>query len=87
MTKKQIKHGAIKKYVTSMMSFFTPFNYLLHFVNFTLTLPLCYSQTSLRYCRMRKNKFFVYDCFSLSRYIREGKKSHLETRRIFRHTC
>ena len=36
---------------------------------------------------MRKNKFFVYDLFSLSGYIKEGKISHLETHRTFRHTC
>ena len=28
----------------------------------------------------------MYDCFSLSGYTKEGKKSHLETHRTFRHT-
>ena len=37
---------------------------------------------------MREKKiFFVYGCFSLSCYIKEGKKSHLEIHWIFRHTC
>ena len=36
---------------------------------------------------MRKNKFFVSDCFSSSGYIKEGKKSHLETHQNFRRTC
>ena len=35
--------GPFKKYVTCIMGFFTPFNYFSHFVNFTLTLSLCYS--------------------------------------------
>ena len=35
--------GPFKKYVTCIMAFFTPFNYLSRFVDFTLTLPLCYS--------------------------------------------
>ena len=37
---------------------------------------------------MREKKiFFVYGCFSLSCYIKEGKKSHLEIHWTFRHTC
>ena len=35
--------GLFKKYVTCIKAFFTPMNYLSHFANFTLTLPLCYS--------------------------------------------
>ena len=35
--------GPFKKYVTCIMAFFTPFNHLPHFVNFTLTLLPCYS--------------------------------------------
>ena len=35
--------GPFKKYVTCIMQFFTPFNYLSHFVNFNSTLPQCYS--------------------------------------------
>ena len=35
--------GPFKKYVTCITAFFTSFNYLSHFFNFTLTLSLCYS--------------------------------------------
>ena len=35
--------GPFKKYITCVMVFFLPLNYLSNFANFTLTLPLCYS--------------------------------------------
>ena len=35
--------GPFKKYVTCIVAFFIPFNYLSYFVNFTLTVSLCYS--------------------------------------------
>ena len=41
--RKKKKMGPFKKYVTCTMPIFIPFNYLSHFVNFTLTLSLCYS--------------------------------------------
>ena len=64
------------KYVTCIMAFFTPFNYFPHFVSFTPTLPLCYSHKTLRknYRMKEKKIFFVYDCFSLSRFIEGVKK-------------
>ena len=43
MTKKKINMGPFKKYGTCIMVFFTPLNYFSLFVNFALTLPLCYS--------------------------------------------
>ena len=39
----KLSMGPFKKYVSCIMAFFTSFNYFLHFVNFTLTLSLCYS--------------------------------------------
>ena len=49
MTKKQtnkkqkkLSTGPFKRYVTCIMAFFNLFNYLPRFVNFTLTLSLCY---------------------------------------------
>ena len=73
-----------KKYVTCIMAFFTPFNYLSRFVDFTLTLPLCYSLNfTKKLYNERKENFFVYGCFSLSRYIKGGKKSHTETQLSF----
>ena len=51
---------------------FWKFNYFSHFVNFNL---------SLRNYILREQKIFyiyeIYDCFSESRYIKEGRKSHL----------
>ena len=40
---KKLSMGPFKKYVTCIMALFTPFNYLSHSVNFTVTLSLCYS--------------------------------------------
>ena len=37
---------------------------------------------------MREEKIFcTYGCFIVSRYIKESRKSHLQTHLIFRHTC
>ena len=54
---KKISMGSFKKYVTCIMAFLNPFNYLSHFVNFTSTLSLCYSPTSIRNYRMTEKKF------------------------------
>ena len=76
--------GLLKKYVTGIMAFFTPCDSLSHIVNFTLTLPLCYSlNVTKKLQNERKEDFFVYGCSSLSRYITGGKKSHLETNQNF----
>ena len=58
-----------KKYVTCIVAFFNPFNYLPHFVNF----PNVIHQTSIR----------NYRSFSLASYIKGGKKSHLQTQLNF----
>ena len=41
----KLNMGLFNKYFICIMAFFTPFNYLSVFVNFTLTLPLCYLLT------------------------------------------
>ena len=41
-TKNKLNMGLFKKYVIRIISFFIPFNYLSHFIDFTLTLPMCY---------------------------------------------
>ena len=57
-----------------------------HFVNFTLLPPLCYS-LKITNCRMREKEIFcMYDCFSISRCIKGGRKSHYEHNRGFRRT-
>ena len=49
--------------------------------------PLCYSLKITNY-RMRKKKIFcIYGCFSVSRYIKEGRKRIFRHNRIFRHIC
>ena len=84
MTKKKLNMGPFKKYVTCTMAFFTPCDYLPHILNFTLTRPLCYSLNVTKKLQSeRKEDVFVYGCFSLSRYIRGGKKSQLETQLNF----
>ena len=57
-----------------MLSFFTPFNYLLHFVNFTLTLPLSYSQTDT--AEWEKISF-LYMTVSAYHVISEKVKNHI----------
>ena len=75
---------SFKKYVTCIMQFFTSFNYLPHFVNFTLTLSWCYLLNFTKKLQNeRKEDFFVYGCFSLSRYIKGGKKSYPEAQLNF----
>ena len=66
------------------MAFFTHIT-LPHFVNFSLTLPLCYSiNFSKKLYNERKEDLFTYmACFSVSRYIKGGKKAHLETQLNF----
>ena len=66
--------GAFKKYVTCIMAFLTPFNYLPHFVNFTLTLPLCCS------LNFTKNRIWL---LHLIMYIKGCKKSLFETQLNF----
>ena len=56
--KKCVNIGPLKKYFTCiLMSFSPPFT----FVNFTLSLPLCYS-LKIRNYTMRENIFCIYDC-------------------------
>ena len=66
------------------MVFFTSFT----FVNFTLPLPLCYS-LKVRNYRMREKKFLcIYGCFSLSRYIKAGRITSLDTTEFLgTHVC
>ena len=76
--------GPFKKYVTCIMTFLTPLNYLSYFVNFTLTLPLCYSLNFTKKLQHeRKEDFFRIWLLQQKRHIKGGKKSHLETQLNF----
>ena len=66
--------GSFKKYVTCIMTFFTPFHYLSHFVNFTLTLLLCYSLNfTKKLYNERKEDFFRICYFSKGGISKEVK--------------
>ena len=85
MTKNnKLNMGPSKKYVTCIYGIFHPFQ-LCHFLNFTPTPPLCYSLNFTKKLQNeRKEDFFcVYCYFSISRYIKGGEKSHLETQLNF----
>ena len=82
--------GPFKKYVTCIMTFVTPFNYLSYFLsyNFTLTIPLCYSLNFTKKLQHeRKEYFFVYGYFSEEGISKELKNHNLRHNWIFRHTC
>ena len=58
MTKKKTKHGAIQKVYHLHNGIFHPMS---HIVNFTLTLPLCYSlNVTKKLYRVREKKMFLY---------------------------
>ena len=48
---------------------------LSHFVNLTLSLPLCYSLNIKNY-RMRENKFFAYMAAQAYHVNQKGRKPH-----------
>ena len=50
--------GSFKKYVTSIMAFL-PHSALSHFVNFTLSLPLCYSLNFTKKLKNEKKEDFL----------------------------
>ena len=66
-----------KKCVICLMELFTPFNYFSHFVNFTLTLPLCYSLHFTENYRMRERKVFLYMAASTYHVISKEVKTHI----------
>ena len=91
--KKQIKRGTIQKVYQLHNGIFHPIQ-LFH----TLSILHCHFpcvsyQTSLRNYRMRKRKIFcIYRCFTVSRYIKGGRKSHLQIQLNFQtymyvHVC
>ena len=51
--------GSFKKYVTCIMAFFTPLN-LSQFVNFTLSLPMCYSLNFTKKLENEKKEHFLH---------------------------
>ena len=75
--KQQIKHGSVQK-VCHL------YNGIFHHIHLchTLSLPLCYS-LKIRNYRMREKIFCIYYCFSISRYIKGGRKSHFLTQLKF----
>ena len=48
----------------------------LYNVNFTLSPPLCYSLKITNYGLREKKIFCINGCFSVSRYVKGGRKSH-----------
>ena len=71
--KLQIKKGAIKKVCQLHNGIFNPTG-LCHTVNFILSIPLCYL---LNFGIREEKTFCTYVCFTVSRYIEEGRKSYL----------
>ena len=58
-----------------------------NWVNFTLSLPLCYSLKIRSYGMTEIKIFCIYGCFSVSRYIKGSRKSIFRHNWIFRHSC
>ena len=59
--------GLFKKYVTCKMAYSIPFHSIppvSHFVNFTISPPLCYSLKITNYRMREKKSFCMYGCFS-----------------------
>ena len=75
-----------KKYVTSIMVFFTPLTFV-KLIKFFLSLPLSYSIKTRSYGMKEKKIFCIYGWFSVSRYIEEGRKSLCRRNWIYKHTC
>ena len=75
MTKKNMR--LLKKHVTCIMAFFTPFNYLSHFVNFSLTLPLCYSLDFTKKLQNERKEDFLYMAASAYHVISKKVKNHI----------
>ena len=70
--KQQNKHGAIQKVCHLHSSHLA----VSHLMNFTLSHPLCYSLKIINY-EVRKKTIFCIDVrFSVSRYIKGGRKWH-----------
>ena len=66
--------GPFKKYVTCIIP---PVS---HFVNCTISHPLCYSVKIINHGMREKNINCIYGCFSVSRYIKWSRKmASLET--------
>ena len=69
--------GPFKKYVSCIMAIFTPFDFV------TLLILLYHFLCVIHYVllgngRMREEKIFcIYGCFSVSRYVKEGRKLDL----------
>ena len=79
--KQQINHGAIQNVChlhNDNFSFHSPVS---HFVNFTPLPTLCYSLTNYRI--REKNNYCIYDCLSVSLYMKGGRKSHLQRQSHF----
>ena len=75
--KEQINIRPFKKSVTSKWVFFTPFNILpqSYFDNVTPSVPMCYSlKLTNKILNEKKNFLLLYGSFTISRYIKEGRK-------------
>ena len=66
------------KYVTCIMAFFTPFHFVT-FGQFYPTLPLRYSLNfTMKLWNERKEDFLHICCLNVTRYIKQGRKWHLQ---------
>ena len=66
-------HSSSTLKVNGIMAFFNPFNYLSHFVNFTLKLSLFYSPNSNKKLQKKRKEVSAFHFTS-----KEVKKSHLQ---------
>ena len=67
----------LKKYVTCIIAFFTPFNYLSPFVSFALTLPLCYSLDFTKKLQNERKEDFLYMAVSAYHVISKKVKNQI----------
>ena len=71
----QINHGDIQK-VCHLHNGIFRHSPVSHFVNFALLPPMRYSPKMKNYGVREKKIFCIYGCFSISRYIKGGRKRH-----------
>ena len=80
--------GPFKKYVTCIMTFFIPFTYVTLCQFYSITFPLLI--TKINKLWNKRKKHFLYIWFTVSCYVKVGRKSYLSTQLhfyILSHTC
>ena len=78
--------GPFKKYVTCIMELFISFTCVRLCQFYCATSPALFTRNN-RLWNGRKEDYFTYGWFSVSRYIKEVKNRIFRLNRIFRHTC